>query len=45
MTAVDWNAFRKCPVCGQPIGKPCAGIQLTPIDRPHGSRQPRTGGA
>jgi hypothetical protein len=54
---VDWGRWRQCPVCSAAIGEPCMDItgrymqdgQLMAIekqvDRPHGGRRPRSGGA
>ncbi len=52
--AVDWSLWRKCPACGAANGEPCVsllavnsqvGATATSSPRPHGGRQPRTGGA
>lgn len=50
MTTVDWERYRKCPVCGAPLGEACASMVagyttevLTTRDRPHSTRKLRVG--
>lgn len=50
MSIVDWDIYRKCPVCGSEIGRPCMsllavgeGLQEEKRDRPHFKRKLRTG--
>lgn len=54
MTAVDWDRWRKCPVCASALGEPCVDRLSVLADGrrevlysngPHGGRKPRTGGA
>lgn len=56
MTAVDWNSFRKCPVCAAEMGEPCIEFLgryvlegeivwvQNDIGVPHRGRKQRTGG-
>lgn len=52
MSAVDWEAYQKCPVCAAPLGEPCTALASvivgsTPLKmaatRPHTGRKLRAG--
>jgi hypothetical protein len=46
VTAVNWDDYRKCPVCGEPCASMVAGYTtevLTVRDRPHSTRKLRAG--
>lgn len=49
---VDWDRYRRCPVCGSDIGDPCASMtvgmvteatRIVPRDEPHSRRNLRAG--
>lgn len=51
MAVIDWNRYRKCPVCFAALAAPCmtltgtcaADAAAVPRDRPHSRRQLRAG--
>jgi hypothetical protein len=47
VTAVDWNRYRRCPVCFASLGEPCVQLSgsttVLRSDRAHSSRPLRTG--
>jgi hypothetical protein len=47
VTAVDWNRYRRCPVCFAPLAQPCVQLSgsttVLRSDRAHSSRQLRVG--
>jgi hypothetical protein len=54
VAVTDWTRYRKCPHCHAETGEACTSLTgalgdgstvRIDRDRPHGGRQPRTGGA
>jgi hypothetical protein len=54
VTAVDWDRYQQCDVCGRGLGKPCinfagyvagaqGGVVEVEADEPHSTRKLRAG--